>query len=449
MLAEKCPNCGAFLPVRRAGVEVRTCEFCELEVPGDVGVVEVDALTTRRRATEALADAPTSTWLPPPTPIRDVEATARRARRGVLTFVVVLLVAVVAVVAVILTAAGTKVRRVPPPPSPVAEAPIAVAAPPPPPRPEQLALTAAVEAAGGIKGLDPLALLPFVDGRARALAADAVLLSVQCFPVRAGGKADLTLAGGRCSYEYRSPAGTQRPADVPVGVAIDYPCQLSFDVDQDVDAPDARPGRTSLEHCRMHHAVRPPRCTAAEVWERAATAGAPADAVARLRYAGRYRSGYDPVDPSDEVDVPERGRWTVSIERDGAPDFRHDVVDDCGQAPPSADERAVLAALKKATPALARCFAKAAGRERSVEALEMIWRLAIDGRGAVTIAFEDPGVDLEGVFQGDLDGIRAAWAACADGVAGKLKLPAALREVRLDLRMQQTGELVVSPPPFE
>ncbi len=74
MLAEKCPNCGAFLPVRRAGVAIRTCEFCELEVPGDVAVVEVDHLTAGRRA--AGGDGPTSTWLPPHPPIRRDERPA-------------------------------------------------------------------------------------------------------------------------------------------------------------------------------------------------------------------------------------------------------------------------------------------------------------------------------------------------------------------------------------
>jgi hypothetical protein len=38
VLAEKCPNCYAFLPVRRPGVVVRRCTFCDLEVPGDTRV---------------------------------------------------------------------------------------------------------------------------------------------------------------------------------------------------------------------------------------------------------------------------------------------------------------------------------------------------------------------------------------------------------------------------
>jgi hypothetical protein len=175
----------------------------------------------------------------------------------------------------------------------------------------------------------------------------------------------------------------------------------------------------------------------------------PADAVARVRFAGRYQSGDDPVDEADDFDRPERGRWSVTVERDGADDLRASFADDCRQGPPTADERAVLTALKKATPALDRCFTLAASGQLAVEALEMIWRLAIDARGAATVAFADPGVDLEGMFQGDLDGIRVRWAVCAKGVTRTMKLPPALREVRLALRMERGGKLVVEPPPFD
>lgn len=331
----------------------------------------------------------------------------------------------------------------------LAEAPPTGPIAPVAPRPEQVALTAAVATAGGVRALDPVALLEFVDGRARAQADDALLLSLQCFPVRAGARADLTLAGGRCSYEYRSPAGARRPADVPVGLPASVPCLIGFDVDQDVDEPDARITRTDVDRCRIHHAVRPPRCTAAEVWTRAVAGGVPVDAVARVRYAGRYRSGYDPVDPTDAFDRPERGRWSVTVERDGADDVRVELIDDCGQGPPTADERAVLTALERARPALRRCFDRAVGTERSVEALEVIWRLARDRRGATTVAFADPGVDIEGVFDGDLDAIRARWATCADGVARGLRLPATSPEVRLELRLAASGALTITPPPFD
>ena len=447
MLAEKCPNCGAFLPVRRAGVAVRTCEFCELEVPGGVPVVEVERLTIQRPAVSAPADA-TSDWLPPRTPPR-VRPDARSGRRMIVVLIAIPLM-MTALIAGLVFAIGWSTRRALKlaVPSPQVEL-VRVDPPLAPPRPEQTALIEAVKAAGGVSSLDPLAMMRFVDGRARVVADDAVLLSVQCFPVRAGGRADLTLASGRCQYEYRSPSGMQRPAGVPVGVAVDLPCLIEVSIDKDADDPDARLSRNPLRICTQHHAVRPPRCTVAQIWDRAVAKGAPVDAVARMRYAGRYQSGYDPVDASDEVDRPERGRWAVTVERDGAPDIRLDTADDCGQGPPSADERAVLTALKKAHPALQRCFDKAAGGERSIEALEAIWRLTIDGRGAVTLAFADPGVDIEGVFQGDLDAIRSSWATCADGVARSLRLPAALREIRLELRFEQGGKMVVAPPPYD
>ena len=184
---------------------------------------------------------------------------------------------------------------------------------------------------------------------------------MQCTSVGAAGTADLTLASGRCSYAYRTPAGTERPPDVPVGVSTDYPCAVELAVDAGVTQPDVRVARRSLDLCRIHHAVRPPACTFAAAWERALAAGAPRDAVARVRFAGRYQSGYDPVDPADDFDVPERGRWSVEIARDGQDDLRYEFRDDCGAPPPSADAQALRAEVTKARPALARCLTKAVG----------------------------------------------------------------------------------------
>ena len=78
--------------------------------------------------------------------------------------------------------------------------------------------------------------------------------------------------------------------------------------------------------------------------------------VARLRYAGRYRSGYDPVDPADDFDVPERGRWSVEIDRDGQRDLRYQFRDDCGAPAPTAAEQALRATITKAGPRLTRCL---------------------------------------------------------------------------------------------
>lgn len=438
MKAEKCPNCGAFLPVRRPGVVVRQCEFCDLELPGDVPVVEVEALTAR------------STWLPPaprvgPLPERGAP---RRAARW--PWAVALGVAALGAVVWATTA------KAPPPPASgpaTAEAPEpAVDVPPalPAPPAAQVALQEAVAAAGGTTALDPLALLPFIDGQVRAVAPDAVLLLINCFPLGGDGKVDLTLTSdARCSYELRAPSRVKRPDDVPAGVDFEVPCLLSFTVDRELRSFTPTEHRWDLAHCHMHHAVRPPRCTVAEVRERALAAGLPADAVWRLRFGGRYRSGYDPIDPEERPDDVERGRWSVSVQGDDGHDRRFETRDDCGDPPPTADERAVLAALDRARPALRRCFTGAVGSHASIEALELIWRLTIDARGAVTIVFDDPGVDIEGMFQGDLGAVRSSWSTCANAAARKLRLPAALGEVRLELRLARDGALVVEPPPFE
>lgn len=436
MLAEKCPNCGAFLPVRRAGVAIRTCEFCEIEVPG--AVVEVEQLT-----------GPTSTWLPPHPPIRrDERPAGATPGRGLgVGIAIVAGVITLGLAAVIIAATrGRPSTRSSPPP--VAVAPVApVAAAPPPEPPGRAALAAAVAAAGGAAALDPLALLPFVDERARAEAPDAQLLSVQCSHVRAAGGADLTLASGRCSYAYRSPAGTRRPPDVPVGVATDYPCAIELDVDAALTQPDVRVGRRSLDRCRIHHAVRPPACTFAAAWARALAAGAPADAVARIRFAGRYQSGYDPVDPADDFDVPERGRWSVEIDRDGQRDLRYQFRDDCGAPAPTAAEQALRATITKAGPRLTRCLTQAVGSARAVEALGMRWRLDVDARGAATVAFFDADVDIEGFFEGDLDGIRTRWADCANALPPRWRLAPALTGVTVDLRVETAGALTIELEP--
>src|SRR5512139_3832209 len=87
------------------------------------------------------------------------------------------------------------------------------ASPTPPPTPGTLEaadpegdVRAAVGSAGGEAALDPLALLPFAEQRARAQLADAALVSISCFPVREAGTVDLPLVdNGNCSYTFRSP----------------------------------------------------------------------------------------------------------------------------------------------------------------------------------------------------------------------------------------------------
>jgi hypothetical protein len=194
--------------------------------------------------------------------------------------------------------------------------------------------------------------------------------------------------------------------------------------------------------------MRAPRCTPAEIWERAKAEGAPADAVAHLHLGARYRSPYDPVDTSDEPDRPERGIWDFEIERDTGGNFRFETPDNCGQGPPTPAERAVVNEVKKVTVALLKCADRAAGKHDSVVAFEQIWRLERAGSHS-KIVFADPGVDIEGIFSGDLDGIRESWATCADGIAPRITLPAELPAVRLILYVDRKGTVTVSPPPFD
>ncbi len=430
MLAEKCPNCGAFLPVRQAGVTVRTCEFCGLEVPG--AVVEVERLTTPRMAAK------------PPV--------AGRPRDGRGLAIAVPVVPTIAVV-VLLAARGGPSGSAPPAATTVeAEAPLPSAgasAESPAEKPPARALREVIERAGGADAVDLGALAAYAETQVRALAPDALPILFNCTFVRADGRADLTLTGdARCAWEYRAPSRVKRPDGIPTGVRASVPCVLSFTAGASSMHGDVIERSYDLDDCRRWHALRPPRCTPSEIWERARAQGAPTDAVARLHLGARYRSPYDPVDPTDEADRPERGTWRLEIERDTGEDFRFETPDDCGQAPPSAVERAVMTAVERLKPALLACARRAAGKHDVIEAFEQTWRLQRDGARA-RVAFADPGVDIEGMFQGDLDEIRARWAACADAVAPRITLPASLPEVRLVLRVETGGRLTLAPPPFD
>jgi hypothetical protein len=433
MLAEKCPNCGAYLPVRRAGVTVRSCEFCGLEVPGEV--IEVPRLTQRR------IDIPSA-------------ATMEAAAKPVAGIIVGIVVAgVVAVGGILLAVNGAKRSKRPPTPTSTtaeAEAPIAATAPAPNEKPEAKALREAIEKAGGTSSVDLVALGAFADAKIKSAAPDAIPIMFTCTYVRADGRADLTLRGdARCTWEYRSPSRVKRPDGTPAGITVSVPCILSFSAGSSQMYGDIVEHTYGLGECRQWFALRPPRCTPAEIWDRAKAKGAPADAVAHLHLGARYRSAYDPVDTSDEPDHPERGIWSLEIDSDTGKDFRFETPDNCGEAPPTPAERAVFDEIKKVTTALLACANRAAGKHDSVVAFEQIWRLARDGNRS-KIVFTDPGVDIEGIFSGNLDGIRESWATCADAIAPRIKLPEELPAVRLILYVDRgASSVTVSPPPFD
>lgn len=440
LLAERCPNCGAYLPVRQAGVTVRTCEFCGLEVPGGAPLIDVPRFTSQRPAVQPPADDA------PPRP-------SRGRHRGALVILAIFAI-LIAVNLIVRSRRSSGGAPTPPATREPAEDPAPPAPPPPAESPARVALRAAVDAAGGPAKLDPIALLPHVDGIVRASlppvtaeAPDPVLLLMRCTRIR-DGRADLTVtADSRCSYEYRIPALTVRPADTPEGIAVSVPCQRWFSVDAGLKDATASTHSYDLADCRRRVAVRPPACTLDEVWRRAVAAGIPPAAVASLGFGSRYRSPYDPVDPADDPDRPERGRWTVEVERDGADDLRVTLPDTCGHTP-SADEQAVTAAFTRAAPRFRRCYTTGAAGHAAVQAFEQIWRLAVDARGRATVTYSDPGVDIEGLFSGDLDAYRSRFATCAAAIVPTLALPPSLRELRVELRVDR-DQLTVSPPPFD
>ena len=339
-------------------------------------------------------------------------------------------------------------------PSPEA-AGVQLARPTPPPTPGTLEaadpkgdVRAAVGSAGGIAKLDPLALLPFAEQRARAQLADAALVGISCFPVRDDGTADLALVeSGLCSYSFRSPQATRSRPDLPVGIRTEARCMVNFSVRRRPDAAAYVTGH-SRDDCRRSHLVAPPACTFADVWKRALAAGAPAGAVATIRLAARHRSPYDPPDPADEPDTGERGLWQLRIDRDDGPDVRFDTWDDCGAEPPTAEEKQVAAAVAGLRPALRACFATAAGRHESVEAFELVWRLGFDRAGKTTVTYADTGVDIEGFFQGSLGQVRTRFADCARPAFARLRLPPALGTVRLVMRIERDGRPQLAPPPY-
>jgi hypothetical protein len=326
--------------------------------------------------------------------------------------------------------------------------------PPPAPRTMEAAdpkgdVRTAVAAAGGTAKLDPLALLPFAEQRARAQLADAALVGISCFPVRDDGTADLSLVdNGLCSYSFRSPQATRSHPDVPVGIRAEARCMVSFSVQRRLDVAAYVTGH-SRGDCRRSHLVAPPACTFADVWKRALAAGAPAGAVATIHLAARYRSPYDPPDPADEPDTVERGLWQLRIERDDGPNVRFDTWDDCGATPPTAEEKRVAAAVAGLRPALRACFAKAAGRHDSVEAFELVWRLGVDRTGSTSVTYTDTGVDIEGFFQGSLGQVRTRFADCARPAFTRLRLPPALGAVRLVIRIERDGRPQLAPPPYQ
>jgi hypothetical protein len=127
------------------------------------------------------------------------------------------------------------------------------------------------------KHFDPVAYLPKALALAQRLAPDAHLTELEFDPVFPDGHVDLTMDGRDREYNFRSPARSARPTDLPKNVPYDRTCMIHVEV-------GAREVTASLRTSDMCDArlVRAPRCHFGGVWKQASAAGAPGDIVARI-----------------------------------------------------------------------------------------------------------------------------------------------------------------------
>jgi len=127
------------------------------------------------------------------------------------------------------------------------------------------------------KHFDPVAYLPKALALAQKLAPDAQLTQFEFDPVFPDGRVDLTMDGRDREYNFRSPARSPHPSDVPKNIAVDRPCMIHVEVSaRQVTATIRR-----SDSCDAH-LVHAPRCHYAGVWKQASAAGAPGDVVARI-----------------------------------------------------------------------------------------------------------------------------------------------------------------------
>jgi serine/threonine protein kinase len=150
--------------------------------------------------------------------------------------------------------------------------------------------------------------LPHALARARQKFPDAVLSRIDAEGVYPTGKADLTLNDNfSVLYRFVSPSRARRPADLPLGVPHKPTCLFYVLVERESVTSYPLEGWT----CDNQPAIRMPRCSAKEIWRRAAAAGAPTkNAVGTLGYRLNARG---------------KPQWWFSI----GSDHQHDFEDDC------------------------------------------------------------------------------------------------------------------------
>jgi hypothetical protein len=155
---------------------------------------------------------------------------------------------------------------------------------------------------------DVSAYLPTALARAKRKFPDAKLVRIDAEGVYPSGKADLTLDEGfSVLYRFMSPSRARRPTDIPQGVEHKPTCMYYVLIDQ--KSVSAYPLRGWA--CDNESPIRMPRCSARQIWRRAAADGAPTkNAVGSLSY--RVNPGGEP-------------QWWFSIGKD----HQHVFDDDC------------------------------------------------------------------------------------------------------------------------
>ena len=155
------------------------------------------------------------------------------------------------------------------------------------------------------KAFDVSGYLKTAEAHARSYFDDAVLFRIDAEGVRPNGLADLSLDDRfNVLYRFISPSDGKRPDDLPKGVEHKPTCIVYVLVDaRSISVYTLKGWR-----CDEETPVRRPKCSAKEVWTRAAAQGAPTDnAVASLTYLfTRGRPGWwHKVGDDSNADVPD------------------------------------------------------------------------------------------------------------------------------------------------
>lgn len=450
VLAERCPNCAAFLPVRQAGVAVRKCQFCDLEVPGDAPRVEVDHHTTREEARELLAhrrhERPAILGKLPEAPPREGVTPGQSIARGGVIFAGVI-VGIVVVVGLLVRSSVNKRME------PARRAQAAAKAAEDARTAYARRLQEASAAAGGWKSFDVIAYLPFAKEQVATKLAGAGITALYVPYVRADGRADFSLGDHSAYVQWRSPAASRPPEGTPLGVDVRVRCKLHVNISPTTTYEPSL-SEDSISQCR-DAILREPRCTPAEIWARAIAEGAPKEAVADLR----YHADWDQRDRGDP-DTPRRGVWSLHIDDPvGDKDFSEDYPDDCGEEPrrpgagaatgaPIAQSPEALKVLERLKPILRGCFMGATKEHPEIEAVEVAWRLDLDDRGQPHHVRSITEMDVEGLFQGNMTAIDRDFERCAARMLVREKYPvpaggAAKAPLFVRVRIQRKGPMLV------